>query len=112
MSECNCPLMTRDELKALVRSERSDQREQAVAHLAGLLTSRDEETRHHGYELFREGLADALFCSCLNYGSLAEGFTNPMVEIVTRAIESWAASPGGGEGDGVGIPVPGGARRR
>jgi hypothetical protein len=87
--------MTKDELKILVRSERSDQKERAVAHLAGLLTSRDEETRRQGYELFREGLADALFCSCLDYGSLAGGFTNPLVEIVTRAIESWAASPGG-----------------
>lgn len=71
LNSCDCQLMTRDELKALVHSERSDQRARAVAHLASL--PRDEETRRHGYELFREGLADALFCSCLDYGSLATG---------------------------------------
>jgi hypothetical protein len=100
MNSCDCQLMTKDELKTLVSSERSDQRERAVAHLASLLTSRDEETRHHGYELFREGLADALFCSCLDYGSLAGGFTDPLVDIVTRAVEFWAASSGGEDANG------------
>lgn len=95
MNSCDCQMMTKDELQALVRSDRPDLRERAVAHLASLLTSRDEETRRHGYELFREGLADALFCSCLNYGSLAGGFTNPLVDIVTRAVEFWATSPAG-----------------
>ena len=95
MNPCDCQMMTKDELQALVRSDRPDLRERAVAHLADLLTSRDEETRRHGYELFREGLANALFCSCLDYGSLAGGFTNPLVEIVTRTVEFWATSPAG-----------------
>jgi hypothetical protein len=93
MNSCNCQMMIKDELQALVRSDRPDLRERAVAHLASLLTSPEEATRRYGYELFREGIADVLFCSCLDYGSLASGFADPLVDIVTRAIEFWAASP-------------------
>jgi hypothetical protein len=39
---------------------------------------------------FEEGLKEALFCSCLNYGSLAGGFTDPLIEIVMRTVEFWA----------------------
>ena len=95
MNSCDCQTMAKDELQALVRSDRPDLRERAVAHLASLLTSREEGRRRHGYELFREGIADALFCSCLDYGSLAGGFTNPLVEIVTHTVEFWATSPAG-----------------
>lgn len=92
MDACDCQMMTRDELKALVRSDQSAEREQAVGFLVSLLTSADEDTRRRGYELFKEGLSEALFCSCLNYGLLTGGFTDPLVDIVMRAVEFWAAS--------------------
>ena len=95
INSCDCQMLTKDELQALVRSDQPDLRERAVARLVSLLTSHDEATRRHGYELFREGIADALFCSCLDYGSLASGFTDPLVDIVTRAVEFWAASSRG-----------------
>jgi hypothetical protein len=93
MESCDCQMITRDELKALVRSDHADEREQAIGFLVDLLTSADEDTRRRGYEFFEEGLKEALFCSCLNYGSLAGGFTDPLVDIVVRAVEFWAASP-------------------
>ncbi len=92
MSECNCQMMTRDEVSALVQPGRSAERDQAVDRLVRLLTSTDEGERRRGYEFFAEGLAETLFCSCLNYGSLAGGFTDPLVQIVTRTVESWARS--------------------
>lgn len=92
MDACNCQLMTRDELKALMRSDQSAEREEAVGYLVSVLTSRDEHTRSRGYELFKEGLSEALFCSCLNYGCLVGGFTDPLVDIVMRAVEFWATS--------------------
>ena len=92
MSGCNCQLMTKEELKALTGVDRPDEREQAIGYLVSLLTSRDAEVRRRGYELFEEGLNEALFCSCLSYGSLTGGFTAPLVEIVARAVEAWAAS--------------------
>jgi hypothetical protein len=91
MEASDCQMMTRDELKALVRSERSDDREQAVRTLVNLLTSSDANVRGRGYELFREGLAEVLFRSCLNYGSLAGGFTDPLVDVLSCAVEFWAA---------------------
>lgn len=92
MNNCDCQMMTRDELKALVHPDQAEEREQAVGFLVGLLTSTDQKERLRGYELFREGLSEALYCSCLNYGSLAGGFTDPLLDIVTRAVEFWAAS--------------------
>jgi hypothetical protein len=92
MNGCNCQLMTREELKALMGSDKPDEREQAIGYLVSLLTSQDAEVRHRGYELFAEGLNAALFCSCLNYGSLTGGFTAPLVNIVARAVEAWAAA--------------------
>jgi hypothetical protein len=95
MERCDCQMITQDELKALVRSDNSDDREQAVGFLVDLLTSTDEDTRRRGYESSEEGLKEALFCSCLNYGSLTGGFTDPLVDIVVRAVEFWAASSRG-----------------
>jgi hypothetical protein len=92
MNGCECQRLTQDELKALVCSDQSEGREQAVGLLVRLLTSSDERERLRGYELFRESLSEVLFCSCLNYGSLAGGFTGPLLDIVTRTVELWAAS--------------------
>ena len=92
MDDCNCPLVTTAELKALLNSENAQEKEQAIACLLALLTSRDERARARGYELFEEGINDALFCSCLNYRSLVRGFTHPLLQVVTRAVETWAIS--------------------
>jgi hypothetical protein len=94
MHACN-PQLIKDELQSLVRSERKEEREAAVAHVVRLLTSADAEVRRQGYALFREGIAETLFCSCLNYGSLAGGFTEPLIDIVTRTVEFWAAGSAG-----------------
>jgi hypothetical protein len=91
MTAYNCRVMTKDELRALVCSEQPAEREEAVRFLVALLTATDDDARCRGYEFFREGLSEALFHSCLNYGSLAGGFTDPLVDTVTRAIEFWAA---------------------
>jgi hypothetical protein len=90
MTRCDCQL-GREELDALVRSEKPEEREAAIAHVVHLLTSADPDTRRQGYALFEEGISEALFCSCLNYGSLASGFTEPLVDILVRAVEFWAA---------------------
>lgn len=95
MPSCNCQMMTKGELNALFQSEDAAGREQAICYIVGLLTSADMAERRQGYELFGEGVADALFRSCLNYGSLAGGFIDPLVAIVMRAVETWAASPEG-----------------
>ena len=92
MVSCNCQMITTDELRALAQSEESAEREEAIGFLVRLLTSPDEAARRRGYEFFKEGLGEALFRSCLNYGSLAGGFTDPLVEIVMRTVEFWAAS--------------------
>lgn len=85
-------MITKAELNALVQSDDSAKREEAIAYLVSLLTSTDAAERRHGYELFGDGVAAALFRSCLNYGSLASGFTDPLVDIVVRTVEAWAAS--------------------
>lgn len=92
MLECNCRVMTTGELNALVQSDDAAKRDEAIGHLVSLLTSTNEDDRRHGYELFGDGLAATLFSSCLNYGSLTSGFTDPLVEIVMRTVEAWAAS--------------------
>jgi hypothetical protein len=90
MDVCNNPI-TRDEFTALIRSDQVVERERAIAWLACLLTSGDKEARCCGYDLFRDGLQEALYRACLNYGSLAGSFTEPLVEIVRRAVECWAS---------------------
>jgi hypothetical protein len=95
MLSCNCQMMTKSELDALFQSDDAARREEAIGYVVGLLTSMDAAERRHGYELFGEGVADALFRSCLNYGSLTGGFTDPLVAIVKRTVEAWAASRGG-----------------
>jgi len=97
MVSCNCQMVTKDELKALVQSEDAADREQAIGYLVSLLTSANSADRRRGYELFGEGIAAALFRSCLNYGSLAGGFTDPLVAIVRRTVEAWAKSGAGAE---------------
>lgn len=78
------------DLKALLHSAREADREAAIQCLAELLTSRDSDVRRQGYELFEEGLKEALYQSCLNYGSLTGGFTHPLVTVVLRTVEAWA----------------------
>lgn len=92
MDGCNCPIITREELRALLDSEEAEKKEQAIACLVDLLTSQDERMRARGYELFREGINNALFCSCFNYSGLVGGFTNPLLEVVAQSIEIWAAA--------------------
>ena len=92
MSDCNCLMMARSELKDLIRSDRSAERDEAVGCLVSLLTASDEPTRRRGYELFKQGMGEALFCSCLNYGSLTGGFTDPLIDVVTRVVEFWATA--------------------
>lgn len=82
--------MTADEVKTLLHSGRSEESEQAVEYLGSLLTSQKEKTRRHGYEMLEECFKEALYRSCLNYGLLAGGFTQPLMTVVTRAIEFWA----------------------
>jgi hypothetical protein len=85
-------MMTEGELNALVQSDDGAKREEAIVYLVSLLTSTDAAERRHGYALFGDGVAATLFRSCLNYGSLASGFTDPLVDIVVRTVENWAAS--------------------
>lgn len=92
MDRCDCPIVTKDELKTLLDSDDAEEKEQAIAHLVKLLTSQDEQTRAQGYRLFEQGIADALFCSCLNYGALVGGFTHPLLRAVRQSVEAWAAS--------------------
>jgi hypothetical protein len=89
MENCNCQ-MTAGEMKALFESGTPESGAKAVEYLVGLLTSHDRNERTHGYELFKEAIGDALFCSCLNYGSLVGGFTHPLQEVLVKAIERWA----------------------
>ncbi len=82
--------MTANELKSLLHSDRAEEVEQAVEYLVTSLTSGDEKIRRHGYELLEDGFKEALYRSCLNYGSLAGGFTQPLMTVVMRTVEFWA----------------------
>jgi hypothetical protein len=104
MLECNCRMMTTGELKALVQSDDAAKREEAIGHLVSLLTSTNGIERRRGYELFGDGVAATLFHSCLNYGSLTSGFTDPLVEIVVRTVEAWAASSEAERHDPASVP--------
>lgn len=97
MESCSCPIVSREEIKALFDSQNAEEKEQAIACLVDLLTSRDERVRARGYELFAEGIKDALLCSCFNYSSLVGGFTHPLLEALTRSLEMWAAAAGTAE---------------
>lgn len=81
-----------EEVKALLVSEAEHDREQAIEHLIALLTSPEKGARERGYELFGEGLNEALYRSCLNYRGLVGGFTHPLVTALARSIETWAES--------------------
>ena len=83
--------MTSDELKALLYSSRSQEAEHAIEYLVAALTDRDERARKHGYALLDGALKEALYQSCLNYGSLLGSFTQPLMTVMTRAVEAWAA---------------------
>ncbi len=82
--------MTADELKTLLYSDKSEENQQAIEYLVKLLTSFDEKTRQDGYHILEETFKEALYRSCLNYGSLAGGFTQPLMTAVTRTVEYWA----------------------
>lgn len=92
MDGCDFLMITKDELKMLLASDDTEKKELAIVHLVKLLTSQDEQTRARGYQLFEEGIADALFCSCLNYRALVGSFTHPLLKVVRQSVESWAAS--------------------
>lgn len=92
MDGCNCPVVTTEEIKTLLGSDSAEGKAQAIAGLVNLLTSRDKALRARGYELFKEGIHDALLCSCFNYAGLVGGFTHPFLTVVTDAIEYWAAT--------------------
>lgn len=85
-------MVTADELKSLITSTATADHERAVDCLVQLLTSPLPEERKRGCELFEEGLSEALFRSCLNYGALVRGVTHPLAEVMTRTIEGWAAA--------------------
>ena len=75
-------------------SAAASDRERAVDGLVQLLTSPLPEERKLGCELFREGLAEALFRSCLNYSALVGGVQHPLTDVLTRTVERWAATRG------------------
>jgi hypothetical protein len=85
-------MMADDDIKTLLSSEEEHQRDRAIEHLVRLLTSPDRTDREEGCALYREGLNEALYRSCLNYRSLVGGFTHPLVTILARAIDAWADS--------------------
>jgi hypothetical protein len=64
----------------------------AIDRVVAMLTSRDARLRQQGYALYRDGLEDALYQSCLNYGALVHGFTHPLLSALEEAIERWAAA--------------------
>lgn len=82
--------MTADELKTLLYSGRTEEIERAIEHLVTSLTSQDDGIRRAGYDALEESFKEALYRSCLNYGSLAGGFTRPLMTAVTRTVETWA----------------------
>lgn len=94
MDGCNCPIVTTEEIRALLDSEEAEKKERAIACLVDLLTSQDKWVCARGHELFREGINDALFCSCFNYSGLGGSFTNPLLEVAAQSIEIWAAARG------------------
>jgi|GEM_PF-3422744 len=91
MNDCNCQTAPAERLMGLLRSDLPEEKEQAITCLVGLLTSEDKMDRNRGYRLFHEGVDEALFCSCLDYGSLVGGSTHPLFEALSRAVELWAA---------------------
>ena len=93
MNDCNRQTVSAGKLNILLRSDRPEEKEQAVAQLVDLLTSEDSEDHNRAYRLFQEGIDEALFCSCLNYGSLVHSFTHPLLDVLARAIERWAGRP-------------------
>lgn len=82
--------MTSDALKELLRSDLPAEREKAIAYLVEALTAHEMRSRKKGYELLNEALKDALYQSCLHYGSLPGAFAEPTMAVVTRTIETWA----------------------
>ncbi len=80
-----------EQIDTLLLSDEERERERASEELVRLLTSTDRNDRLRGYAMFREGLNEALYRSCLNYRSLVGGFTHPLETILARAIEAWAA---------------------
>ncbi len=88
-------MLTSEALKALIASTAASDREQAVDGLVQLLTSPRSEERKRGCELFQEGLGEALFRSCLNYSALVGGVQHPLVDVLKRTVERWAAMRGG-----------------
>lgn len=89
MESSKCQITTA-ELKALFETGFPKDSAKAIERLVDLLTSHDRNDRTRGYEMFETAVNDALFCSCLNYGSLVGGFTHPLREVMAKAIESWA----------------------
>ena len=89
MENSKCQI-TAAELKALFETGLPEDSAKAIEQLVDLLTSHDRSDRAHGYEMFETSVNDALFCSCLNYGSLVGGFTHPLREVMAKAIEFWA----------------------
>jgi hypothetical protein len=108
MDECDCQMVTTEELKLLLASDRPGEKERAAGYLVRLLTSAEKTERQRGCELFEEAINHALFCSCLDYRSLTAGFTHPLLGVVARTVESWAAR---GDGITAGKGVPSGGAR-
>lgn len=100
-------MLTADELKSLIDSGTEADKERLLDGLVQLLTSPLPEERRRGCELFEEGLGEALFRSCLNYGALVRGVTHPLAEVMTRTVEHWAAARDGDASAG----LPRGRRR-
>ncbi len=82
--------MTVEELNAMFRSDRPEERSRAAGYLVEKLTSQDAGSRAQGHELLGAAFNDALYQSCLNYRSLVGGFTHPLLDVVRRSVELWA----------------------
>jgi hypothetical protein len=87
MVPCNRRMSTAAELSALVQSDDAVKHEEAIDHLLSLLTSPNEVDRRRGHELRGSRRCDCR--SCLNYGFLASGFTDPLVDIVPSALTEY-----------------------
>lgn len=83
--------MISQKLTALLEPGHAEASEQAIDYLVAALTAGDEATRKQGYEMLDEALKEALYRSCLDYGSLAGGFTRPLLTVMMRTVEAWAA---------------------
>jgi hypothetical protein len=90
MDDCDCQMVTTEQLKLLLESDQPGEKERAAGYLVQLLTSTKKKERERGYELFEESINHVLFCSCLNYRSLTGGFTHPLLGVLARTVESWA----------------------